>query len=85
MMQIPDHLCSRCESFNLFVASVDGLLAPAATKLLQHLAALTADHQRLPYSTVMKHIQLRSFARTLVKAVHYCLQGSWKKHLLPLP
>ena len=75
---------SRRESFHPFVASADGLLAPAATKLLQHLAALTADRQQLPYSTVMKYLRLR-IAITLVKAVHYCLRGSRKKRLLPLP
>ena len=48
-------ICDR-ESFHLFVASADGLLAPAATKLLQHLAALTADCQQLPFSTAMKHL-----------------------------
>ena len=75
---------SRRESFHPFVACADGLLAPAATKLLQHLAALTADCQQLPYSTVMKYLRL-CIAMTLVKAVHYRLRGSRKKRLLPLP
>ena len=79
------HICdSRRESFHPFVASADGMLAPAATKLLQHLAALTATRQQQPYSTVMKYLRLR-IAITLVKAVHYCLRGSRKKRLLPTP
>ena len=47
---------SRRESFHPFVASADGLLAPAATQLLQRLAALTADRQQRPYSIVMQHL-----------------------------
>ena len=64
---------SRRESFHPFVASADGLLAPAATQLLQRLAALTADRQQKPYSIVMQHLRLR-IAITLVKAVNHCLR-----------
>ena len=75
---------SRCESFHPFVASADGMLASAATQLLQHLAGLLVDHQQNPYSTVMQH-PLLHLAITLVKAVHRCLQGSRKKRLLHTP
>ena len=68
---------SRRESFHPFVASADGMLAPAATQLLQHLAGLLANRQQKPYSTVMQHLRLR-LAITLVKAVHHCLRGSRK-------
>ena len=39
---------SQQVSFHPFVASADGLLAPAATWLLKHLAALTADQNKIP-------------------------------------
>ena len=67
-----------------FVTSADGMLAPAATKLLQHLAALTAHRQQKPYSTVMQHLRLR-IAITLVKAVRHCLRSSRKKCLIHTP
>ena len=60
------------------------MLAPAATQLLQHLAALLANRQQKPYSTVMQHLRLR-LAITLVKAVHHCLRGSRKKRLIHTP
>jgi hypothetical protein len=43
------HICeSPCESFHPFVASTDGMLAPEATKILQHLADLMANKQQQP-------------------------------------
>jgi hypothetical protein len=69
----------RRESFHPFVASTDGMLAPEATKLLQHPAETLADKQQRPYSAIMKHLWL-CIAITLVKAVHHCLRGSRKKH-----
>ena len=65
--------------FTPFVAPAEGMLAPAATPLLQHLAALLADRQQKPYSTVMQHLGLH-LAITLVKAPHRV--SSRKKHLV---
>jgi hypothetical protein len=47
------------ESFHPFLASTDGMLAPEATKILQHLAHITVDKQQKPYSAIMKHLRLR--------------------------
>jgi hypothetical protein len=60
------------------------MLAPEATKILQHLADLMANkqQQQQPYSAIMKHHQLR-IGITLVKAVHHCLRGSRKRHQKP--
>ena len=69
---------TRRESFHPFVASTDGMLAPEATRILQHLAEISAEKQQKPYSAIMKHLRLR-IAITLVKAVHHCLRGSRKK------
>ncbi|MGL5814518.1 MAG: reverse transcriptase domain-containing protein, partial [Aeromonas sp.] len=78
-----DICASRRESFHPFVASTDGMLAPEATRILQHLAEIMARKQQRPYSAIMKHLRLR-LAITLVKAVHHCLRGSRKKrHLAP--
>jgi hypothetical protein len=69
---------TRRESFHPFLASTDGMLAPEATKILQHLAHITAHKQQKPYSAIVKHLILQ-IAITLVKAVHHCLRGSRKK------
>jgi hypothetical protein len=67
------NICESCresttiESFHPFVASTDGMLAPEATKNLQHLADLMSNKQQQPYSAIMKHLQLR-IGITLVKA-----------------
>jgi hypothetical protein len=77
------HICeSRPESFHPFVASTDGMLAPEATKILQHLADLMANKQQQTYSAIMKHLRLR-IGITLVKAFHHCLRGSRKTHQQP--
>jgi hypothetical protein len=55
--QIPKYFCeSRHESFHPFVVSRDGMLAPEATKIFQHLADLMANKQQQPYSAIMKHL-----------------------------
>jgi hypothetical protein len=70
---------TRRESFHPFIASADGMLAPAeATKILQHLAHITANKTQKPYSAIVKHLRLR-IAITLVKAAHHCLRASRKK------
>jgi hypothetical protein len=71
---------SRRESFHPFVASADGMLAPEATKILQHLAHHIAEKQQRPYSTMMKHLRLR-ISITLVRAVHHCIRASRAKRL----
>jgi hypothetical protein len=69
---------TRRESFHPFIASTDGMLAPEATKILQHLAHTTAKKTQKPYSAIVKHPRLR-IAITLVTAAHHCLQTSRKK------
>jgi hypothetical protein len=69
---------TRRESFHPFLASTDGMLAPDATKILQHLAHITAHKQQKPYSAIVNHLRLRIMT-TLVKATHQCLRGSRKK------
>ncbi|MGL4351554.1 MAG: reverse transcriptase domain-containing protein [Plesiomonas shigelloides] len=69
---------TRRESFHPFVASSDGMLAPEATKILQHLAGITAHKQQKPYSAIVNHLRLR-ISITLVKAAHHCLRGSRKR------
>jgi hypothetical protein len=73
-------ICETCqESFHPFIASADGMLAPEATKILQHLAHITANNKtQKPYSAIVKHLRLR-IAITLVKAAHHCLRASRKK------
>jgi hypothetical protein len=71
---------SRRESFHPFVASADGMLAPEATKILQHLAHHIAEKQQRPYCTMMKHLRLR-ISITLVRAVHHCIRASRAKRL----
>ena len=75
---------TRRESFHPFVASTDGMLAPEATKILQHLAQITAEKQQTPYSAIVKHLRLR-ISITLVKAAHHCLRESRKKRHLATP
>jgi hypothetical protein len=58
--------------------SADGMLAPEATKILQHLAHITANKTQKPYSVIVKHLRLR-IAITLVKAANHCLRASRKK------
>jgi hypothetical protein len=69
---------TRRESFHPFIASSDGMLAPEATKILQHLAGITAHKQQKPYSAIVNHLRLR-ISLTLVKAAHHCLRGSRKR------
>jgi hypothetical protein len=69
---------TRRESFHLFIASTDGVLAPEAVKILQHLAHITVKKTQMPYSAIVKHLRLR-IAITLVKAAHHCLRSSRKK------
>jgi hypothetical protein len=69
---------TRRESFHPFIASTDGMLASEATKILQHLAHITAKKTQKPYSAIVKHLRLR-IAITLVKAAHHCLRASRKK------
>jgi hypothetical protein len=79
MRQKYQDICeTRGESFHPFIASADGMLAPEATKILQHLAHITANKTQKPYSAIVKHLRLR-IAITLVKAVHHCLRASRKK------
>jgi hypothetical protein len=54
------------------------MLAPEATKILQHLAHIAACKQQKPYSAIVKHLRLR-IAITLVRADHHCLRGSREK------
>jgi hypothetical protein len=49
---------TRRETFHPFLASTDGMLAPEATKILQHMAHITAHKQQKPYSAIMKHLRL---------------------------
>jgi hypothetical protein len=65
---------TRQESFHPFIASTDGMLAPEATKILQHLAHINVTKTQKPYSATVKHLRLR-IAITLVKAAHHCLWG----------
>jgi hypothetical protein len=51
---------------------------PEATKILQHLAQITAHKQQKPYSAIVKQLRLQ-IDITLVKAAHHCLRGSTKK------
>jgi hypothetical protein len=69
---------ARRESFHPFVASADGMLAPEATKILQHLANKLSEKTQRPYSTMMKHIRLR-ISITLARAVHHCLRAPRNK------
>jgi hypothetical protein len=46
-------ICKTCqESFHPFKALIDSMLAPEATKILQHLAHITADKKQKPYSAI---------------------------------
>jgi ribosomal protein L19 len=69
---------TRQESFHPVIASTDSMLAPEATKILQHLAHTTAKKTQKAYSAIVKHLRL-SIAITLVKATHYYLRASRKK------
>jgi hypothetical protein len=72
-------ICETCrESLHPFIASADGMLAPEATKILQHLAHITANKTQKPNSAIVKHLRLR-IAITLVKAAHHCLRAPRKK------
>ena len=58
-----------------FVASVDGMLAPEAKRLLQRLAGANAHKTQRQYSQVMRFLTIR-ISIALVKASHHCLRGS---------
>jgi hypothetical protein len=50
---------TRRESFHPpFIASADGILAPEAIKILQHLAHITANKTQKPHSAMVKHLRL---------------------------
>ena len=68
---------ARRESFHPFVVSIDGMLAPQATLLLQRLASANADKTQYSYSQVMHYIKTR-LSIALVKATHLCIRGSRK-------
>ena len=70
--------------FTSFVDSADGMLAPAHTQLLQHLAGHFANCGQKPYPTVMQHLRL-CLTIVLVQAVHHCLRGLRKKCLIHTP
>jgi hypothetical protein len=72
------------EPFRPFLAFPEGTLAPEATKIIQHLAHITAHKQLMPYSAIVKHLRL-CIVITLVKAAHHCLRGSRKKCHQPAP
>jgi hypothetical protein len=48
------------ESYHPFIAPTDGMLAPEATKILQHLAHITAHKQQKLYSVIVKRLKVDS-------------------------
>jgi hypothetical protein len=58
------------------VASTDGdMLAFEATKILQHLAHITAEKQQKLYSAIVKTLRLH-IAIASAETAHHCLRGS---------
>ena len=65
--------------FAPFIVSTDGVLAPEAHSILNHIAQKLALKWQQPYSTCRSYLSAR-FSITLARACNRCLRGSRLTH-----